>query len=194
MQLEIKPLSPDLLEDYLYFFENVAHTDNPEWDRCYCLNYCSVSNKEANFSSPDFRRELAIDYVNKGQIQGYMAFVDGKPIGWCNTQKKDDCLDCAGWGLLSSQPFEFQKNPKVKSIFCFTVAPHMRRKGVSKALINRAIEDAVLEGFDFVEAYPNKNASDEYYDYVGPLALYQSFGFEVVQEMDKRLVVQKPLR
>ena len=28
MNVEIRELTPDLLEDYLYFFENEAHEDN----------------------------------------------------------------------------------------------------------------------------------------------------------------------
>lgn len=38
MNIEIHKLTPERLNDFLYFFENVAHTDNKEWDRCYCLN------------------------------------------------------------------------------------------------------------------------------------------------------------
>ena len=30
MNIEIKPLHPDLIDDYLYFFDNVGFTDNPE--------------------------------------------------------------------------------------------------------------------------------------------------------------------
>jgi len=33
--INICKLTPEKLDDYLYFFENVAHTDNKEWDRCY---------------------------------------------------------------------------------------------------------------------------------------------------------------
>lgn len=55
--LEIHRLSPDRLGDFLYFFENVAHTDNKEWDRCYCINYCAAHNNyitaKKKFASPE---------------------------------------------------------------------------------------------------------------------------------------------
>lgn len=68
MSIRICRLTPELLDDYLYFFENVAHTDNKEWDRCYCLNYCSEANAGRDFSSLDVRREYAIKYVKSGKI------------------------------------------------------------------------------------------------------------------------------
>lgn len=33
---DIRELSPDLLEDYLDFFDHAAFADNPEWAACYC--------------------------------------------------------------------------------------------------------------------------------------------------------------
>jgi hypothetical protein len=37
MNIEIRKLTPDLLEDYLNFFETKAHADNEDEDRCYCV-------------------------------------------------------------------------------------------------------------------------------------------------------------
>lgn len=42
--LTIHKLTPEHLDDYIYFFENVAHTDNKKWDRCYCTNFCAANN------------------------------------------------------------------------------------------------------------------------------------------------------
>lgn len=37
MELEIKKLTPQNLNDFLTFFETDAHADNPQEDRCYCV-------------------------------------------------------------------------------------------------------------------------------------------------------------
>jgi hypothetical protein len=37
MDIEIKKLSPALLQDYLSFFDQVAFTDNEEWAGSYCV-------------------------------------------------------------------------------------------------------------------------------------------------------------
>ena len=172
MNIEIRRLAPALINDYLYFFENVAYSDNKEWDRCYCVGYCSDANAGNDFSSAQVRRDYAIQYVESGKIQGYLAYCDGQVVGWCNANRKSDCLKCGGWKFTVGN-VEWLDVGQVKSIFCFTVAPAMRRQGIATQLLSRVCQDAADEGFDYIEAYPNKVYTNMYYDYVGPLGLYK---------------------
>lgn len=193
--LTIVRLSPEYLEDFLYFFEHVAHTDYPEWDRCYCLNYCATDNcKEAQtlFFDADVRRNYAIRYVNAGIMQGYLAYVDGQVVGWCNANDRAACRVCSGYQEMIHDRED--DGLKVKSIFCFTVAPAMRGKHIATAMMERVIVDAQEEGYDAVEGYPDKEAADVYYNFPGHQAFYRKFGFETVGEGDGRLIVQKTLR
>lgn len=50
MSIEIKALAPELLDDYLAFFDSVAFTDNPDWSGCYCCFY-HHDPREAPFES-----------------------------------------------------------------------------------------------------------------------------------------------
>lgn len=195
IEIDILKLTPDRLDDYLYFFENVAHTDNKEWDRCYCVNFCSDNNTEIAdlLRDENRRREYAIKYVNEGIIQGYLAYYEGQVIGWCNTNDRANCLSCFGGHIISGNSKTIEDSKKVKSIFCFTVAPAMRGKHVATALLEQAIQDASQEGYDFIESYPNKTESDMYYNFVGPLELYKNFGFEQYGETENRLVLRKKL-
>lgn len=198
MNIEIKKLTPEILNDYLYFFENVAHTDNKKWDRCYCINYCAAHNNyitaKKKFASPDVRKAHAIDYINSGLMQGYLAYIDGNVIGWCNANNRNDCLHCFGWkNHIANRKIDRRVKEKVKSIFCFTIAPEMRGKGVATALLEKVIEDARIDGYEYIEAYPNKEKTDMYYDYVGPFELYKKFGFEIYSETKWRLILRKKL-
>lgn len=194
--LEICKLIPEKLDDYLYFFENVAHTDNKEWDRCYCLDYCSDCNAEIE-GFEDFdaeqRREYAIRYVNKGIIQGYLAYYNGQVIGWCNANDRVDCHGCIGWQMIYGKTEIKKEHSKIKSIFCFTVAPDMRGKHVATALLERIIKDAKEEGYEYLEGYPNKEETDMYYNYVGPMELYKKMGFEKWDETENYFVFRKKL-
>lgn len=194
-EIDIFKLTPDRLNDYLYFFENVAHTDNNEWDRCYCLNFCSDNNIEIAdiLRDANQRREYAIKYVNEGIIQGYLAYHEGQVIGWCNANDRADCLHCFGWQIISGNSKTTKESKKVKSIFCFTIAPKMRGKHIATALLERVIQDACQDGYDFIESYPNKTASDMYYNFVGPMELYKKFGFKQYGETENRLVLRKKL-
>ena len=196
MELQIRKLSSELLPDYLYFFENVAHTDYPEWDRCYCLHYCSAHNAETDLSDPEKRREYAIQYVTEGILQGYLAYSnENKVVGWVNANDRSNCMDCDGWvEMAGNQKINTGGHGKTKSIFCFTVAPARRGEGIAEMLLRRVCEDAIKEGYELIEGYPNKGESDMYYSYVGPLDLYKKLGFTIVGETNGGYIVQKDLR
>lgn len=95
-------------------------------------------------------------------------------------------------GLVSTE--ESPPDTKVKSVFCFAVAPEMRRKGLAKLLLERVCQDAADEGFDVVEAYPKKTFVSEAEDFMGPAELYRRSGFSLFYETDEQLVMRKPLR
>ncbi len=196
MDIEIRKLSPELVGDYVKFFDETPHSDNIDEHKCYCVCWCGADNRvETDFSSAQKRRELAIEYVRKGLIQGYLAYSDGKAIGWCNANTKSDCLNCTSWRLFM-QPFnelEDDLSVKIKSVFCFAIAPQMRMKGVARLLLERVCEDAKQEDFDFVEAYPNKSFSDTEQEFMGPKGLYECCGFSVVCEVGNKTVMRKRL-
>lgn len=197
MNIEIRRLTPDLVEDYVRFFDTTPHADNKEEHRCYCVWWSNDDCEGKDFtSSVDARRNWAIQYVRGNHIQGYLAYSDGKVVGWCNANTKADCLKCYCWrrfmGLVSTE--ESTPDTKVKSVFCFAIAPEMRRMGIAKLLLERVCQDAVQDGFDCVEAYPKKAFISEAEDFMGPAELYRRSGFSVHYETDQQLVMRKQLK
>lgn len=189
MNVVIRRLTLALLEDYLYFFETDAHSDNPNEDRCYCVGWCSADHhNDMGFSSPERRREMAIHYINNGLIQGYLAYADEKVAGWCNANTKSDCLNCDGWLRFRTAVTTTESDPdiKVKSIYCFTIAPEMKRKGIASQLLERVCRDAADDGFNFVEAYPEQHFTNTFSAFSGPLELYKRNGFTVCQEVNDK--------
>ena len=200
MNIEIRKLTPDMLDDYLHFFETDAHADNDDEDRCYCVGWSGADDDESAMSSPEKRREQAIKYVGCGHIQGYLAYCGGKVVGWCNANDKSKCISCRGWKLFMSgvDADGAAPNAKIKSVFCYAIAPGMKRKGIATKLLERVCQDAADEGFDFVEAYPNKKFINIFRDFMGPLELYKRNGFAVCQEVKDKYsdiyVMRKPLK
>ena len=76
----------------------------------------------------------------------------------------------------------------------FAIAPEMKRKGITKRFVERVCQDAVHDGFDFAEAYPNKEFIDETEDFMGPVTLYERSGFAVYYETEQKLVMRKRLK
>jgi len=199
MDIGIRKLTPDLAEDYVRFFDATPHDDGTDETKCYCVCWCNDDCEGKDFSSAEKRRELAFQYVRENILQGYLAYCGDKIVGWCNANTKADCLKCGGWRwFMGDMPAEEPDiGKKIKSIYCFVIAPEMKRKGVATQLTERVCEDAKQDGFDFIEAYPNKEHSGTDFggpDFKGPLEIYKRSGFEVYSETVKGLVVRKRLQ
>ena len=198
MEIEIKRLTPDLAEDYAHFFDVTPHDDRTVKDElpCYCVTWRSdgsyISDNRHWFPTREERRSRAVQYIRDGFIQGYLAYYEGRIVGWCNAT-----ADCQG-GVNYLREFwpieEYRADVRVKSIFCFVIAPEMQRKGIATKLLERVCLDAKLDGFDFVEAYVNRDFLNVAHDFRGPLAMYEKCGFEKSVEKKSRVVVRKALK
>ena len=162
MKVEIKKLIPELKDDYLDFFDHVAFTDNKEWSLCYCVFYhwndSLEKERDAYVTEKGigFNRKLAAKYILDGAIQGYLAYIDGAVVGWCNANDRNN-YDSIGKHEWPEIRIDATSEDKIKSVVCYTIVPSMRRKGISTQLLNTVCEDAKSEGYLCVEAYPKKS-------------------------------------
>ena len=189
MDVVIHRLTPELLQDYLHFFETDAHSDNPNEELCYCVGWCNaVHHTDMGFRFSEKRREAAIDCINNNLIQGYLAYIDKRVVGWCNANTKSNCLNCDGWLRFKTAVAtgEFDADTKVKSIYCFAIAPDMKRHSIATKLLQCICKDATDEGFSFVEAYPEQRFVDTFSAMGGPLQMYIRNGFTITQEINDK--------
>jgi GNAT superfamily N-acetyltransferase len=196
MEFEMRRLTPACAEEYVNFFDTTPHSDNVDEHRCYCVCWCGDDAEGKGFATAEKRRACALTYVQNGDMQGYLAYYSGKVVGWCNANTKADCLRCYSWQhFMGGIPAgEADEGIRVKSVFCFAIAPEMRRKGLAKMLLDRVCQDAVSDGFDVVEAYPNKTFVDVTEDFMGPADLFAQCGFTMYGETEQRLVMRKRLK
>lgn len=196
MDIEIRELTPDLADEYVRFFDETPHDDETDENKCYCVCWCGDDSEGKDFSSPEKRRACARRYVEDGSIRGYLAYNNGKAVGWCNANTRANCLKCHSWRrYMGHVPLEeADARTKIKSIFCFVIAPEMKRKGIATLLTERVSSDAAKDGFDFIEAYPKKNAASDAENFIGPLAMYLKNGFTVSYESEQKLIVRRPLK
>ena len=89
LKLEIRRLTPDMLNDYMHFSLEVAFTDHPEWAGCCCVHFHWNDKYEAEFKNgAKSGTDWAVEMVNTGVIQGYLAYADGQVVGWCNANDR----------------------------------------------------------------------------------------------------------
>ncbi|MDR1690160.1 MAG: GNAT family N-acetyltransferase [Clostridiales bacterium] len=193
MDIKITKLTSDYAEEYARFFDTTPHNDT--WgQKCYCIAWRSDDSYAGDdhwYPTPEERRAKAIQFIKEGKLQGYLALCADKIVGWCNATA--DCrigvkqLKLWGWPAE-----EINSDVKVKSIFCFVIAPEMRKKGIATRLVEHICVDAANEGYDFVEAYTDDKFIDD--GYRGPLALYEKCGFIKYGEHEGKIVLRKLLR
>ena len=190
-EIIIKKLTPELAEDYVRFFDTTPHDDGMDEHKCYCVCWSSYDSQGVDFRTADKRRNLALQYVRNGNLQGYLAYYGDDIVGWCNANTKADCLKSYSWKqYMGYAPIE--GDGRVKSIYCFVIAPGMKRRGIASSLLKRVCDDALEEGFDYVEAYPSSEVSQPT-NFGGHFTMFEKAGFEVFAKSEQGLVVRKHL-
>ncbi len=189
MQLHIKPLSPETVEDFFTFFDKIAFADHPEWGcGCYCCMFHAPDPKTWEENTPARNAALAREMILRGEMRGLLAYDGGKPVGWCHCD------------LLGNIPVTRAYYPALASaedgvgaVVCFTVAQGYRGQGVATRLLDAALTALRAQGATLAEAYPVLTATDDEHHYHGPRALYEKAGFAFVREQDSMALMQRAL-
>lgn len=195
--MEIRALTPELLPDYLRFFDDVAFADHAEWSWCYCTYFHLGKDDEKRIETEnqgtfcrDTLRDIAIGFVNDGTLRGYLAYEDGAVVGWLNAQDKGNYAKIRE----SAELWEDEPPVRIMAVTCFLVAPQMRRRGVATALLTRAVEDAAREGYDFLEAYPGNGELDCFRHFHGHPSMYENCGFLPFKKFEYYSIYRRALR
>ncbi|MCL2509167.1 MAG: GNAT family N-acetyltransferase [Oscillospiraceae bacterium] len=188
MNIEIRKLTPDLAEEYAHFHDVTPYHGHKGVIHCYCVSWrsggWSGEGGDHWFPTQEERKAKAIQFVRDGYLQGYLAYCGDEVVGWCNANA--DCRHGIDY-LRSFWPIEKPcAEIKIKSIFCFLIAPEMRRKGVATGLVERVCQDAADDGFDFVEAYVDKKSIY--------LTMYEKCGFSKHAKRKGKVVMRKALK
>jgi GNAT superfamily N-acetyltransferase len=175
--LDIRPLCVENLPELLAFLGGAGFSDNPGWSGCLCQFY--YEDHEAicwSDRSVEQNRDLACQRTETGVMQGQIAYDAGQIVGWCNGAPRENLLAI---GLGPGSPGE-----PVASVSCFVIRPERRRSGVARALLEASCAAFAARGMKVVEGYPRKGAMSSAEHYRGPLELFLSSGFVIVEEME----------
>jgi len=194
VDIEIKKLTAELVQDYVNFFDTTPHNPSGDGDKCYCITFCKDkvyhSGGKYWYPSADERRTHGIQRVKDGDIQGYLAYLDGEVVGWCNVGAKADYTEVIDHMRMDGIPVpECRESDKIKFIFCFAVAPQVQRMGVATRLLEYICKDATQEGFEIIETNTYDGFKRD--GFRGTLSLYEKCGFSIYTEHDEKIVVRR---
>ncbi|HYU56091.1 MAG TPA: hypothetical protein VEL71_07735 [Candidatus Dormibacteraeota bacterium] len=82
VEIEVRELRPELLQDYLQFFDR-AFSDFPQWADCYCGFYDTPGNDwDATPNAGPEHRAARSALISAGKAEGLLAYIDDRPVGW----------------------------------------------------------------------------------------------------------------
>jgi GNAT superfamily N-acetyltransferase len=185
-EVTIHPVTEDRIDDWISFFDHDAFAGNPDWASCYCLEP-HVPATEDNPERPWREiRGTMIERLGNGRTYGYLAYVDGTPAGWVNASSRSD------YSMYRQVDPDGPDPASVIGVSCFIIAPPYRRHGITTRLLDRVIADAADRGADWVEGYPYTDPeSGDPGHYRGPKQIYDSRGFEAVEQRENDTVVRR---
>jgi GNAT superfamily N-acetyltransferase len=151
---------------------------DPEATVCWCLSHRVDSRTNRSLSGRgrgDYVRKLC----RRSVPPGVLAYDGDEVCGWAGVAPR------AGLPVARSTKIRAVDDLPVWSIFCVRVRPGFRGRGISRALVEGAVDLARTHGAPGVEAVPVDNQGrkvDQTMAFVGTRGLFEKAGFEKVAD------------
>lgn len=178
-KMECVPLTPSRLDDMAKVFgERGVARD------CFCMYW---RRPDGGFRDERDNRDRFADVVENGPPPGLLGYVAAEPLGWVQVGPRRQFPT-----LLRSRLLKPVDAVEPWTINCFVVRVGHRRHGIGRGLLAAAIEYAMANGAEEIEAYPVDGPRSSVVDYyTGTLAMFADHGFvEVLRRNDTRPVVR----
>jgi GNAT superfamily N-acetyltransferase len=148
---------------------------------CWCQ--WAVNPDYPALSRDEKRDALRAQLARANGAPALVAYVDGSPAGWCRVAPRVDQPRLARTLVVKRGTPEPIDDGSVWAVTCFVVRREFRRRGLARALLDRAVEFARESGARVIEGYPIDRAERPNATvnslYLGTVGLFARAGFEV---------------
>lgn len=142
-QVECHPLTPDRWPDLEALFGPRGACGG-----CWCM-WWRIPRAQFEEQKGEGNRRMMQALVEGGKIPGILAYLDGRPVGWCALAPREEYPTLARSRIL--RPVD---DRPVWSVTCFFVAREARGMGLTVRLLEAAVAYARSQGAGVVEGYP----------------------------------------
>ena len=182
-ELTVKPVTVSEWDDLQSLFAEPGAQDG-----CWCM-YWRVKRSDFHGQFGEGHRQAMKRIIESGRVPGILAYLNGRPVGWCSVAPREEFPS-----LDRSPTLKRVDDEPVWSIVCFVVSKPYRRKGMTKILLEAAIDYARSNGAKIIEAYPLTRESTKFTqgeEYMGVLSTFEEAGFkEAVRRSERRPVMR----
>ena len=186
--MEVHPVTPDRLDDLADLF-----LTGPATRGCWCMWFVNPAKEvQAGWENGANRASFEALAQTADPPLGLLAYEGGKAIGWLAAGPRSRYPRAIGPRATILKARDPDEDDDVWLLPCFFVRVGHRRKGVTAALVEAAVEQArdhgatALEGFPIADDYPKSQD-----DYVGKQRRFAECGFECVARPSPRRVVMR---
>lgn len=165
---------------------------------CWC-QWFKQKHTDWTKTSPEERSAMLQEQVREcDPPPGLIAYLDEEPVAWCAVEPRTRYSRLRTTKVVSEGSPESWEDQGVWAVTCFVVRDEFRKRGISRALLDAAVEHAKAGGARVVEGYPvdvaakkKVSAAELYY---GALSTFEATGFTLVSRPTSgRAVVQLQL-
>jgi GNAT superfamily N-acetyltransferase len=153
----------------------------PESSVCWCLPW-RLSSKENRELTGTARADKVRELCARKRAPGVLAYEEGEVVGWAGVAPRSELHPFA-----NSRKIPHVDDLEAWSVWCIRVRPGHRGAGVTRALIDGAVDYAFRSGAPAVEAYPVDNGTtkvDTTMAFVGTRAMFERAGFAKAADTD----------
>jgi GNAT superfamily N-acetyltransferase len=183
--LTIEPVTPERWDDLERLFG-----PSGAYSGCWCT-WFRMGAKEWDEAGNAGRRAHLAAVVERGDVPGLLAYVDGEPVGWIAVAPRE------AYPRLNRSPHTKPVDDvPVWSVTCFWIDRAHRRAGVAAALLDAAVDHVRSRGGTAIEGYPVDPAVrrvDAAGAFTGVLSLFAGAGFDEIARRTptSRVVVRR---
>jgi GNAT superfamily N-acetyltransferase len=144
LALSFHPATPDRWADLEALF-GASGAD----EGCWCMSW-RQTNAQAVNTTPEQNRAALKGQIDSGISPGLLAYAGDRAVGWCGVSPRGSFVR-----LEHTRHFQNPTTDKITwTIICLFVNKQMRKQGVASGLLNAAVQYALANGAQAIEAYP----------------------------------------
>jgi GNAT superfamily N-acetyltransferase len=169
--IAVKRISPDLSED---FYRLHSAKNGADW--CFCAAWSLPDWEGWGQRTAGQNRAVRETLLRADEPDGYLLYLDGEAIGWCQCLRRDRLPKLrAAYGL--------EPDETAWAVTCILLAPRLRGQGLGHALLGLVLDDLRRRGIRRVEAFPRRGTGLPPEDvWTGPEGLFTRAGFHLERD------------
>jgi GNAT superfamily N-acetyltransferase len=188
LEVEVYPATADRWEDLEMLFGPKG-----AYSGCWCM-FWRLSRTDFNNLGGEGRKAVLQDLTSRNKVAGVLAYINGKPVGWCSIGPREDYA-----ALEKSRILKRMDDTPVWSVVCFYVARGFRKKGIMSALLRGAVKYAERQDARVIEGYPIDMQTEKlagqtltgYSGYMGIASVFREAGFVQVGEASETQLIMR---